>query len=64
MSGLSNGSYTVEFTNTFNFNQWTGFVSQVNATTGTSTASFTVTPAPGALALLGVAGIVGARRRR
>ena len=64
VSGLSNGSYTVEFTNTFNFNQWTGFVSQVNATTGTSTASFTVTPAPGALALLGVAGIVGARRRR
>jgi MYXO-CTERM domain-containing protein len=64
VSGLSNGSYTVEFTNTFNFNQWTGFVSQVNATTGTSTASFTVTPAPGALALLGVTGIVGARRRR
>ncbi len=63
-AGLANGSYSVEFTSTFNANQWTGSVSQFNATTATSTGSFTVVPAPGALALLGVAGIVGARRRR
>ena len=63
-AGLANGSYSVEFTSTFNANQWTGSVSQFNATTATSTGSFTVIPAPGALALLGVAGIVGARRRR
>jgi hypothetical protein len=36
----------------------------VNGTTSTSTGSFTVIPAPGALALLGVAGLVGARKRR
>ena len=63
-AGLANGSYSVEFTSTFNANQWTGFVSQFNATTATSTGSFTVVPAPGAIALLGVAGLVGARRRR
>jgi MYXO-CTERM domain-containing protein len=63
-AGLANGSYSVEFTSTFNANQWTGFVSQFNSTTATSTASFTVVPAPGAIALLGVAGLVGARRRR
>ena len=64
VAGLSNGSYTVEFSNTYNVNQWTGSVSQFNATTAASTASFTVIPAPGALALLGVAGLVGAKRRR
>jgi MYXO-CTERM domain-containing protein len=63
-AGLANGSYSVEFTSTFNANQWTGSVSQFNATTATSTGTFTVIPAPGAIALLGVAGIVGARRRR
>jgi MYXO-CTERM domain-containing protein len=63
-AGLANGSYSVEFTSTFNANQWTGSVSQFNATTATSTGSFTVVPAPGALTLLGVAGLVGARRRR
>jgi hypothetical protein len=63
-AGLTNGEYSIEFSNTFNANQWTGSVSQFNASTVTSTASFVVTPAPGAMALLGVAGLVGARRRR
>jgi MYXO-CTERM domain-containing protein len=63
-AGLANGSYSVEFTTTFNANQWTGSLSQFNATTATSTGSFTVVPAPGALTLLGVAGLIGARRRR
>ena len=62
-ASLANGSYTVEFTTTFNANQWTGFVSQFNATTATSTASFSVVPAPGALALLGLAGFATRRRR-
>ncbi len=62
-NGLSNGAYTVEFTSTFNANQWTGSVSQFNATTATSTASFTVIPAPGAVALVGLAGLIATRRR-
>jgi hypothetical protein len=63
-SGLSNGSYSVEFVSIFEANQWTGSLSQFNTTTATSTASFTVIPAPGAIALVGVAGLVGASRRR
>jgi hypothetical protein len=63
-AGLANGTYTVEFFTTYNVNQWTGSVSQFNAFTGASVASFTVIPAPGAIALLGVAGLAGSRRRR
>ena len=63
-AGLANGTYQVEFVTAFNVNQWTGSFSQFGANTAASTASFTVVPAPGALALLGVAGLVGARRRR
>jgi len=36
----------------------------VNGTTSTSTGNFTVIPAPGALTLLGVAGVLGSRKRR
>ncbi len=61
--GLSNGSYSVTFTTTYNFNQFNGGTSQMNGTT-TSTGTFSVVPAPGAIALLGAAGIVGARKRR
>ena len=63
-AGLANGSYSVSFTTTYNFNQYNGGTSQVNGTTTTSTGTFTVVPAPGALALLGVAGVIGARKRR
>ena len=63
-AGLANGSYTVTFNTFWNFNQWTGSVSQVSTNTGASSSTFTVVPAPGALALLGVAGLAGARRRR
>ncbi len=63
-NGLSNGSYSVEFKTTYNFNQWTGFTSQVNAATSTATGSFTVIPAPGAAALVGVAGLIAIRRRK
>jgi len=62
--GLGIGSYSVEFSNTFSFNVWTGFVSQGSSTTEVSTATFNVVPAPGAIALFGVAGLVGMRRRR
>ena len=61
-SGLANGTYTVQFSNVFDANQWTGSVSQFNTYTATSTASFTVIPAPGAVALVGLAGIIARRR--
>ena len=63
-AGLANGTYTVQFTNVYDVNQWTGSVSQFNAYTGTSVASFTVIPVPGAAALLGLAGIITSRRRK
>ena len=62
-AGLSNGTYSVQFSTTYNFNQWTGSTSQVITTTATSTASFTVIPAPGAAALVGLAGLIASRRR-
>jgi len=63
-AGLPNGSYSVSFTTTYNFNQYDGSTSQVNGTTTTSTGTFSVVPAPGAVALLGVAGLIGTRKRR
>ena len=63
-AGVPNGSYSVSFTTTYNFNQYDGSTSQVNGTTAASTGTFTGVPAPGALALLGLAGLVGARKRR
>ena len=62
-AGLSNGSYSVEFRTTYNANQWTGSFSTFNASTATSTASFTVIPVPGAAALVGLAGLIASRRR-
>ncbi len=62
-AGLSNGSYSISFSTTFTFNVWSGFVSTGSSTTATSVATFSVVPAPGAIALIGLAGL-SARRRR
>ena len=62
-AGLGNGTYTVQFSTAYNANQWTGSVSMFDASTGTSTATFTVIPAPGAVALVGLAGIIAKRRK-
>jgi hypothetical protein len=49
----------------YTYNIWDGSSASVgSASTGASTGTFTVVPAPGALALLGVAGLIGARKRR
>jgi uncharacterized protein (TIGR03382 family) len=63
-AGLANGAYTVDFSVSFNFNVWNGSFSQGTSQTAVSTATFNVTPAPGAMALLGVVGFFGGRRRR
>jgi hypothetical protein len=63
-AGLANGAYTVDFRVSFNFNVWNGSFSQGTSQTAVSTATFNVTPAPGAMALLGVIGFFGVRRRR
>lgn len=61
-AGLSNGAYSVQFSTTYNFNQYNGGTSQVVTSTATSTGSFTVIPAPGAAALVGLAGFINSRR--
>jgi hypothetical protein len=63
-AGLANGAYTVDFRVSFNFNVWNGSFSQGTSQTAVSTATFNVTPAPGAMALLGAVGFFGGRRRR
>jgi hypothetical protein len=63
-AGLANGAYTVDFSVSFNYNIWNGSFSQGTSQTAVSTATFNVTPAPGAMALLGVIGFFGGRRRR
>ena len=64
-AGLANGSYSVSYEVNYTYNIWDGSSASVgSASTGASTGTFTVVPAPGALALLGVAGLIGARKRR
>jgi len=62
------GTYTVDLStvNGVDLTAITSIVIGINTSTpGSATVSnFTYTPAPGALALLGVAGLAGARRRR
>lgn len=62
--GLANGSYTVEFRNTYTYTRFAGLTGSLqSASTAVSTASFSIVPAPGAAALLAMAGVVSARRR-
>lgn len=63
--GLANGSYTIEFQNTYTFTRFAGFTGSLQtASTNVSTASFSVVPAPGAAALIGLAGLAASRRRK
>jgi hypothetical protein len=63
-SGLANGEYSVSFYTAYNFNQWTGSVSQVSDDSAQVTAHFTIIPAPSAAALIGLAGFITSRRRK
>ena len=62
------GSYTVDLSRrAFNYTAITSITIGLSTSDGSATMSnftYTPAPAPGALALLGVAGLVGARRRR
>ena len=62
------GSYTVDLsTRTFNYTAITNITIALSTSDGSATMSnftYTPVPAPGALALLGAAGLVGARRRK
>ena len=62
-SGLSNGNYTVEFSNSFSVNQNSSSAPVFFMSTAVSTASFSVVPAPAAACLIGLAGLARARRR-
>ena len=65
-AGLAAGAYTATFNVTYTYFQWNGVNGQSTETssTGASTGNFSVlVPAPGAFALLGIAGLVSRRRR-
>ena len=65
-AGLANGAYTATFNVVYTYFQWNGVAGQSTETssTGASTGTFSVlVPAPGAFALLGIAGLVSRRRR-
>ena len=64
-AGLANGAYTATFNVYYTYWEYDGAnVSSKNATTGPSTGTFSVlVPAPGAFALLGMAGLVSRHRR-
>ena len=64
-AGLASAAYTVAFNVTYTYNIWTGSQSVGTDSTGASTGTFTIlpVPAPGAFALLGLAGFIGTRRR-
>lgn len=66
-AGLASGNYTVSFDVTYTYNIWLG--SQLvdgqvigSDSTGPSIANFYI-PAPGVFTLLGLAGVIGTRRR-
>ena len=64
-AGLATGAYTATFNVYYTYWEYDGAnVSSKNASTGASTGNFSVlVPAPGAFALLGIAGLVSRRRR-
>ena len=64
-AGLATGSYTATFNVYYTYWQYDGVSAQnKSAETGPSTGNFSVlVPAPGAFALLGLAGLVSRRRR-
>jgi hypothetical protein len=64
-AGLASAAYTVAFNVTYTYNIWNGSQSVGTYLTGASIGTFTIlpVPAPGAFALLGLAGFIGARRR-
>ena len=64
-AGLASAAYTVAFNVTYSYNIWTGSQSVGTASTGASPGTFTIlpVPAPGAIALIGLAGFIGSRRR-
>ena len=64
-AGLASGTYSIGFDVSYSYNIWTGSQSVGYAYTGESTGTFTIlpVPAPGAFALLGLAGFIGTRRR-
>lgn len=65
-AGLANGDYTATFNVVYTYFQVNGTngVSTETSSTGPSTGTFSVlVPAPGAFALLGMAGLVSRRRR-
>ena len=64
-AGLASAAYTVSFNVTYTYNIYNGSTSVGTASTGASTGTFTIlpVPAPGAFALIGLAGFISARRR-
>ena len=64
-AGLANGAYTATFNVIYTYWQVVGATASTQtASTGPSTGTFSVlVPAPGAFALLGIAGLVSRRRR-
>ena len=64
-TGLASGTYSIGFDVSYSYNIWTGSQSVGYAYTGESTGTFTIlpVPSPGAFALLGLAGLIGSRRR-
>ncbi len=65
-TGLATGAYTASFNVVYTYFQWNGVAGQSTETSsaGEATGTFSVlVPAPGAFALLGMAGLVSRRRR-
>ena len=64
-AGLASGTYEVSFNVTYTYNIWPGpnFVGTAYTADWTGTFTILPVPGPGAFALLGLAGLIGSRRR-